>query len=239
MEKNKTAVIIPSYNESASLKILVNKIFKNLKGAKIIIVDDSPKKENQRIKNLIKKLNNKDIQLISRTKKLGRGSAVMEGLLKALKNKKTRYFFEMDSDLSHKPEEFKLFIDKFKAEPSDLIIGSRYLKDSKLINWSRKRILFSKFINILLGLFLGLNISDYTNGFRLYNRKAVEFLVKTKTKSKGFILLSETAFKLKQKGFKISEVPTTFLERRYGQSSVGPNEFINALVGVLKIKLDL
>ncbi len=236
MNKINIAVIVPSYNESASLKILVNKLLKHLKEVKIIIVDDSSKIENQKIKNLIGNLNNKNIKLISRDKKLGRGSAVIDGFIEALKNKNIQYFFEMDSDLSHKPEEFNLFINKINKESFDLIIGSRYLKESKLINWSKKRIISSKIINKMLDLLLKLNISDYTNGFRLYNRKAIKYLVKAKLKSKGFIVLSETALKLNQKGFKISEVPITFMERRYGQSSVGPGEFINAIIGILKIK---
>lgn len=237
MAKSSIAVIIPSYNESANLKILINKIDKNLRNPKIIIVDDSKVSENKKILQIVSNINNKRIKVITRQKKLGRGSAVNTGFAEALKDKSIKYFFEMDSDLSHKPEEFYIFLDKIAEEACDLVIGSRYLKGSNLANWSKKRIFYSKIINTLLNSFLGLNISDYTNGFRLYNRKAVEFLTKTKFKTKGFILLSESAVKLRSNGFIISEVPSTFLERKYGQSSTGPNEFISALVGVLKIKL--
>lgn len=237
MTTKNIAIVIPSYNESLNLKILINSILKNLRGSTIIIVDDSSVIDNQKIKIIIENIANNKIKLFSRQKKLGRGSAVIEGFIEALKDKKLKYFFEMDSDLSHKPEECYLFLEKIKKENCDLVIGSRYLKDSNVTNWSKKRIVSSKIINKMLNLILGINISDYTNGFRLYNRQAVKYLTKIEIKSKGFIVLSETAFKLKQKGFKISEVPTTFLERKYGQSSVGPGEFINALTGVLKIRL--
>lgn len=230
------AFIIPSYNESQNIIPLINKIRKYFPKSKIIIVDDSNTREKIKIKKLLSKQKDKGVSYFPRNKKMGRGSAVIEGLQTALKDKNITHFFEMDADLSHNPKEARKFISKMKKDNSDLIVGSRYLSGSEILKWARWRVVMSKIINKFLSLLLGLKLSDYTNGYRLYNRKSVEFLTNIKLVSKGFIVLSETAYKLKKNGFKISEVPTTFVERQYGKSSYGNRELITALVNILIVR---
>ena len=229
-------IIIPSYNEVKNIPILIKRINKELPGVFIFIVDDSDIKENNKLKLFIKK--KKKINLISRFKKEGRGSAVLLGFKNALRNKKIKYFFEMDSDLAHDPREFQRFINEIKVFPYDLIIGSRYKSGGKIINISKDRTILSRVINVSLYIWLGIKISDYTSGFRLYSRKAVEYIVKSKIESKGFIALSEIAYKLSNAGFKISEVPITWNYRIYGKSNVNFKELFISLFYVIKIRLD-
>ena len=235
-------IIIPSYNEAANIEILTKRIFLYLPEAKIIIVDDSNPKENSSIKKYVRERNppagGKKIILISRLKKLGRGSAVIDGLKEMLKNKSINYFFEMDADLAHNPQDFQKFLVSMKSTKADLVIGSRYLEKSKIIKWPLKRLILSKIINTFINIWLGLKLSDYTNGFRLYNRKAVDFLIKAKLKEKGFIALSEIAFKLKKNKFKIAEVPINFTDRKYGKSSAGVGEFAWSLIGIIRIRFN-
>ena len=228
------AVIIPSYNEARNLSILIKKICKELLGVNIVIVDDSTPSENQKLKGIVK--DQKTITLISRLKKSGRGSAVLDGFTEALKDKNTKYMFEMDSDLAHNPEEMVRFLRKIGDENFDLIIGSRYLPGGKVINIPRNRVILSKIINKFLRILLGVKISDYTGGFRLYSRDAVKFLTNSKLKSTGFITLSEIVYKLNQRGFKIGEVPITVHNRKHGKSNVNVREYINSLFFVLKMR---
>lgn len=235
-----TSVIIPSFNEAKNVQLLIKKIFTYLPKAKIIIVDDSEIEENKRLKKILSsdsKLINGNILLISRLKKMGRGSAVIAGLKEMLKTKSINYFFEMDADLAHDPKDFEKFLRAIKSKNADLIIGSRYLDESKIIKWPLKRLILSRIINFFLNIWLGLKLSDYTNGFRLYNRKSVKFLANIKLKEKGFIALSEIAFKLKNNNFDIAEVPINFTDRTYGKSSAGAKEFISALIGIVRIKM--
>lgn len=122
------------------------------------------------------------------------------------------------------------------SSKTDLVIGSRYLNKSRITKWPLKRLILSKIINFFINKWLGLKLSDYTNGFRLYNRKAVEFLTKVPLKEKGFIALSEIAYRLKKNNFKISEVPIVFTDRTYGKSSAGLKEFVASLIGIVRIK---
>ena len=237
MKLSSLAFIIPSYNESQNIFLLLNKISSLYPDSQIIIIDDSIPNEKRKIKKLLTRFpKKKNITYLPREKKMGRGNAVLTGFILALKNKNIKYMFEIDADLSHDPEEAKRFISKIKNNNYDLIIGSRYLKESKIIKWVRWRIIMSKIINKFLNILLDLNLSDYTNGYRLYNRKAVEFLCSIDLQSDGFILLSETAYKLNKNGFKISEVPTTFVERKFGKSTVGNRELVSSLVRILLIR---
>lgn len=231
---NNFAVVVPSYNESENISILISRINKELKNVLIIIVDDSVKEENEKIKNTIKKFRN--IKLITRLKKSGRGSAVLIGFKEALRNKKIDYIFEMDSDLAHDPKEFSRFIKEVEVYPYDLIIGSRYKSGGKIDNISPNRTIMSRLINYFLYFWLNIKISDYTSGFRLYSRDAVKYLLKTKIEAKGFIALSEIAHKLSKKNFKISEVPITWNYRIYGKSNVNFNELVVSLFHVVKMK---
>ena len=230
------AVVIPSYNEVKNIGILIKGIFKELPGVKIIIVDDSSKSENEKLKLMVKSKGR--VVLISRLKKGGRGSAVLEGFREVLKDKATEYVFEMDSDLAHDPKEMGRFIKKKNEGTCDFIIGSRYLPGGKIINIAPNRTIMSRLINKFLYYWLGIHLSDHTSGFRLYSRRAVEFLVKAKLKAKGFIALSESAYKLYLAGFKVKEVPITWNFRIYGKSTVNGKELFNSLSFVLAMKLE-
>ncbi len=228
----KIAIIIPTYKEILNITILVKRILTIFPKSKIIIVDDSPREENKTLQKHFQKY--KDIvSIYSRFNKYGRGSAVITGFKEALKDKTIDFFFEMDADLAHDPEEIINFLKK--RNKADLIIGSRYLYESKITRWPLRRLIMSKAINFFLRMWLGLNLSDYTNGFRMYNRKSLEFLCVVPLKEKGFVSLSEIAYKLNCAGFKIAEVPISFTDRRFGKSNAGIREHFNSLIGVMRI----
>lgn len=234
MEKN-IFIVIPSYKEGENIRLLLKKIFTHLSHARVIIIDDSPESEHDEMKRVMEKIKNAEV--VWRNKKSGRGSAVMDGFRIGLEKYKYNLFFELDADLSHDPKEFDTFLKKQQSTHADLVIGSRYLPQSKIINWPAKRLILSKVINKTLNMLLGLGITDYTNGFRLYNKRAVKFLLDNPPKEKGFITLSETAYLLKKSGHLITEVPITFTDRKHGKSSAGVREFLGSLRAVVRIRL--
>jgi dolichol-phosphate mannosyltransferase len=235
MKSNKSiSIVIPSYNEVKNISILIRQIRHYLPGSNIIIVDDSSIEENKKLKASIK---NKNIVLISRLKKLGRGSAVLMGFKKAITNKNIDYVFEMDSDLAHDPKEFRRFINEVSVYPYDLVIGSRYKSGGKIVNISPNRTIMSRVINNFLYFWLNIKISDYTSGFRLYSSRSIKFILKKKLKASGFIALSEIAYLLYKNGYSISEVPITWNFRRYGKSNVNLRELISSFVFVVRLRL--
>ena len=95
-------IIIPTYNEKENIFKLTNKLLKLYPNSRIFIVDDT---KNYNLKKYF--IKNKKINYIFRKNKKGRGSAVIDGFKKAIKNRKIKVFIEMDADFSHKPEDIK------------------------------------------------------------------------------------------------------------------------------------
>ena len=232
------SLIIPTYNEHENIVELINKIKNNLDiknfKFKIFIIDDSPKNI---ILNYLKN-HTQNVDYIYRGKKLGRGSAVLEGIKYALKTKYTDIIIEMDADHSHDPAELNSKIEIFKKQKCDLLIASRYAKKSKIIGWPISRKILSFCSNILTKTLLKIPVSDYTNGYRFYSKSAAEHISrKCGNIGDGFIVLSEILLELHINNFKLDETDTNFRNRTKGLSSVNIRLIINSLIGLVKLYL--
>ena len=228
----KIAIIIPTFNELDNIEDLINKISKNIPESSIFIIDDT---KDPDIGNLIT-LKNLKAKYFHRENSKGRGSAVLFGLNEALKENKFDIFVEMDADFSHNPDELRKNIEKIIKSDLDLLIASRYLKNSKIINWSLQRRVLSKFSNFLARILLGIKLNDFTNGFRFYSKKASEKITKKCGNiGDGFILLSEIIVVLNNNSFKIEETDTIFINRVRGESSVNTRLVLASLYGIIKL----
>ncbi len=228
----KVTIVIPTYNEEKNIFKLTKDLFKILPNSLIYVVDDT---KNSSVGKILQK--NKKIKYFLRKNKKGRGSAVLYGLRKSLKNK-CNTFIEMDADFSHRPKEIKKNLNIFKKKKLDLLVSSRYLPDSKIYNWSISRRIFSILANFLAKLLLRVKVTDYTNGFRIYSRKSANLIVKKCGNiGDGFIVLSEILLTINTNGLKIDEVPSIFINRKRGESSVNFLLIIQSLIGVIKLYL--
>ena len=227
-------IIIPTYNEEDNIIYLIKDIFKYVPKSIITIVDDS---KNNLILSLIKKENfKKKVNYFHRKNSRGRGSAVLFGFKKVIKNNVKQTFIEMDADFSHKPSELRKNIKKFNNNKNDLLIASRYLPKSKILNWSFSRRIFSKLSNILAKKILKINVSDYTNGFRIYSKEAINLIIKKCGKiGDCFIVLSEILLIIDLNNLKINEVSSTFINRKRGESSVNIKLIMQSLYGLIKL----
>lgn len=229
---NSVGVVIPAYKEKDNLVRLCDAIINNIANSTILIVDDSPDLESLKI---IKGQAYNQVNIIHRDMKGGRGSAVILGLSTLIKSK-LDYYIEMDADFSHPPEQLNEIINFAKNKNLDLLIASRYMKSSKILNWPLSRRLFSKFSNFVAKLLLQVPVSDYTNGYRLYSHKAaVEIVQSCGQRGAGFIALSEILVCLYYKKFRVGEVSTVFVNRVRGESSLSKTEVFNAVTGLVKI----
>jgi len=227
----KILVIIPTYNEQDNIIELINKLFFLKLNLDILVIDDGADNTENLIKE--KQLKQPGLFLIKRQSKSGRGTAVLEGLKYGLK-KDYDFFVEMDADISHQPEELPALLNL--AGTNTIVIGSRYVRGSKIINWSLRRRIFSKLANLYAGLILKIGIKDYTNGFRVYGREAIEKLEFEKIKSTGYIVLSEIAYQLFKKGVKFAENKIIFINRKRGNSNFSLKEIKESFLSVLRIK---
>lgn len=231
----KGIVIIPTYNERENIERLVTEILELALDIRILVVDDnSPDGTGKVVDQMVREYDR--VEVIHRKGKRGRGSACLEGFKKALKEK-VDYIVEMDADFSHDPKELPKLIEGIRKY--DVVIGSRYLKGSRIVNWGIKRILFSRLANFYARRVLEIPISDYTNGYRCYKKKALAQLDFGLIHTTGYIVLSETAYQLYKKGFSFGEIPILFVNRRRGESNLTFREIWSAFGAVLSIRCNL
>ena len=231
--KDNFSIIIPTFNEKENLITLIPGLKELYPDAPIFIVDDNSQDGTSSfIGNISQKF--PQISLISRKTKLGRGSAVIDGLKTALLTANTDYYLELDADFSHQPSEIKRLLDKKNS--GTLVIGSRYTKGSVIINWPKYRQILSYLANIYIRTILKIPLHDFTNGFRLYPKKAADIIVRTNPAEKGFTTLSETAYILYRHHFKFTEVPITFINRKLGKTKISPQEYLKFLASIIRIR---
>ena len=235
--KDNCLIIIPTYNEAENIKAVINKIFSLNDNNSILVVDDnSPDGTSNIVENLTKDYTGK-LFLITREKKDGLGSAYKVGFKWALKQNFS-YIFEMDADLSHDPNEIKKLKRFLINNECDVAIGSRYLEGVSVVNWPLSRIFLSYFANIYVRLITCLPVNDSTSGFVGYSNKALSSLDINKIKFNGYAFQIEMKFKLWKKKFKLKEHQIIFVNREYGDSKMNKNIIFEAIIGVVKLKLN-
>jgi dolichol-phosphate mannosyltransferase len=232
----RNVLVLPCYNELDSLALLIPRILENLsKSDLVIICDDSPREINQQIMNVCFSIQEKfpaALGFSTASSKMGRGAAVRRGMQIAVDScPNFRYLLECDADQSHQLADILEMI--YTDEESDLFVGSRFLPRSKIEGWPILRVVFSRTLNWLLPRIFNLDITDLTNGLRRYSHRAVRAILSKPVFTSSFIHLSEQAIVIMKEGYVIRELPTTFVNRKLGSSSVGVNELLNSFIGLL------
>lgn len=230
-----TIVIIPTYNEIENVERMVRTVMAFEKDFHILFVDDnSPDGTANKVEELQLEFAGR-IHLEKRSGKLGLGTAYIHGF-KWTFDKDYEYIFEMDCDFSHDPNDLIRLYNACAIEGADLSIGSRYCKGGKVKNWPLKRVLMSYFASVYVRIILWINIKDTTAGFKCYRKKVLETINLDAITFKGYAFQICMKYAAKKHGFKIIEVPITFIDRQYGVSKMNSGIFKEAFFGVWKMR---
>jgi len=215
----KRLVIIPTFNESENIKVLVPRIIKYIPNASVLVVDDgSPDGTSEVVKGLQKSF--PGLYLEQRVKKSGLGSAYRFGFKWGLE-RDFEELIEMDADMSHRVRDLSKMIERKNIEPSvGLVIGSRWIKGGSTINWPKRREILSRAANLYVRLMLGMGVNDSTAGFRIYSAELLRKIPLDTIKSEGYSFQIEMTRAAKRAKGKIVEVPITFRERESGVSKM-------------------
>lgn len=234
----KNLVIIPTYNEIENIEKMVRKVFSLETTFHLLIVDDgSPDGTATKVKVLQQEFS-EQLHLEEREGKLGLGTAYLHGFLWGLA-RGYDYLFEMDCDFSHNPDDLERLLQACK-DGADLSIGSRYVKGGKVQNWPLGRLMLSYFASWYVRMILWIGIKDTTAGFKCYHRSVLEAINFDAVEFKGYAFQICMKYAAKKHGFKVVEVPITFIDREYGESKMSTGIFKEAIFGVWKMRrLDL
>ena len=200
----------------------------------MLIVDDgSPDGTGNIIKGLQAEFNGR-LHLMERKGKLGLGTAYIAGFKWALQHEYD-YIFEMDADFSHNPDDLERLYEAC-TQGADVAVGSRYIKGGKLVNWPWDRIFISKGGAMYTRLITRMPVNDPTAGFVCYSRKVLSALPLDEIHFIGYAFQIEMKYRTWKKGFRIKEVPITFVDRTEGVSKMSSGIIKEAMYGVWKMR---
>lgn len=228
----KSIIIIPTYNEKENIGKLIEEIRKLNRDFHVLIIDDNSPDGTGRIANGLAGKHS-EVSVIHRRGKLGLGTAYITGFKYALENNYD-LIFTMDADFSHQPKYLIGLLEKTKEY--DLVIGSRYIKDGRIQNWSLHRLILSRGANIYVRMVTRLPIFDSTGGFNCYRREVLEKIDMDTIISDGYAFQIEMKYKLWKKGFSLKEVPITFIDRTRGTSKISKRIIFQAFFLVWKLR---
>jgi len=231
-------VIIPTYNEKENIENMVRKVFSLPADFDLLIVDDgSPDGTADIVKRLMEEFPGK-LHIEERKGKLGLGTAYIHSFKWGLK-RSFEYFFEMDCDFSHNPDDLLRLYAAAKDDGADVAIGSRYVKGGKVDNWPIGRILMSYFASVYVRIVLWMNIMDTTAGFKCYRRKVLETIDLDDVQFVGYAFQIEMKYRAWRKKFHLVEVPITFTDRIAGSSKMSTGIFKEAFIGVVQMRFKI
>ncbi len=227
-------IIIPTFNEIDNVENMVRAIFNESLDCHILFIDDnSPDGTASKIISLQQEFNGK-LFLEQRSGKLGLGTAYIHGFKYCLE-RGYGYIFEMDCDFSHNPSDL-IRLKNACEKGADVAIGSRYCKGGKIVNWPVSRWMMSYFASVYVRLILWINIKDTTAGFKCYKRSVLESIKLDNIPFKGYAFQVCMKYAAKKNGFRLTEVPITFVDREFGESKMSTKIFKEAFFGVWKMK---
>lgn len=230
---SKNLVIIPTYNEKENIESILQVVMDLRTNFDVLVVDDgSPDGTAGLVKAF--QQNFPQIHILERSGKLGLGTAYIAGFKWALE-RDYDYIFEMDADFSHKPADLERLLEAC-LNGADMSIGSRYVQDGDVKNWTLDRIILSKGAAIYVNSVLWLGVKDCTAGFVCYHKSVLQAIDLDEIRFIGYAFQIEMKYTAQKLGFKLAEVPIAFEDRKLGTSKMSMGIFNEAFTGVWKMR---
>lgn len=214
---------------------MIRKVYSLDKVFHILIVDDgSPDGTAEIVKALQQEFEGK-LFIEEREGKLGLGTAYIRGFQWGIQ-REYGYVFEMDADFSHNPDDLVRLYEACHEGGADVAVGSRYVKGGKVVNWPANRIMMSYFASVYVNIILWIGIRDCTAGFKCYKIDVLKAIDFSNIEFVGYAFQIEMKYNAKRLGFKVKEIPITFIDREFGDSKMSMGIFKEAFWGVLKMR---
>lgn len=233
-----TLITIATYNEIENVPELVEEIFRHVKDAHLLVIDDnSPDGTGEWCDDHAKK--DPRVNCLHRKGKMGLGTAILEGMRYAI-DQDYKYVLNMDADFSHHPRylpELIAGMDPQVGEAVDVMIGSRYVPGGGIEGWPPHRHFMSRGVNFYARRLLSLKPKDCSGGYRCYRTSLLSKLDFATMRSTGYSFQEEILWRIKRLGGTFGEHPITFVDRLRGSSKIDSGEAIAALRIIMALGL--
>ncbi len=230
----RAVVCLPTYNEGENLEPMVRALGEVLpeNGGVLVVDDSSPDGTGEIADRLAAEL--AYVSVLHRPRKEGLGRAYLAGFQQALSDG-ADLILEMDCDFSHDPAAVPRLI--AAAEDADLVLGSRYVPGGSIPNWGLARRAISRGGNLYAQALLGLPQRDLTGGFKCYRRAVLETIDLDAIDAKGYAFQIETTYRALREGFRVVEIPISFVDRESGHSKMNRRIVLEAIWKVPALRL--
>ena len=227
----KAIVCLPTYNERENLEPMLRAL--GDKGVHVLVIDDSsPDGTGELADRLADELDYVDV--LHRERKEGLGPAYLAGFRRALADG-ADLVLEMDCDFSHKPKDAPRLV--AAAAEADVVLGSRYVPGGAVSNWGVLRRFVSAGGSWYARIVLGVSVRDLTGGFKCYRRAVLETIDLDAIHAKGYAFQIETTYRALRAGFRVVEIPITFVDREAGGSKMSKTIVAEAIWRVPVLRL--
>ncbi|MDM4719208.1 polyprenol monophosphomannose synthase [Micromonospora sp. WMMA1363] len=217
-EVGRVLVVIPTYNEADNLTQIVDRVHQAAPAVDVLVADDNSPDGTGALADALAGTDPR-VHVLHREGKQGLGAAYLAGFGWA-RDRGYDAVVEMDADGSHAPEDLPALLSA--ARDADVVIGSRWTRGARVLNWPLRRLLLSRCGNLYARLALGMPVSDATGGYRVYRLSALAAIDLESVCSQGYSFQVELSRLAHQAGVRIVEVPITFAERERGSSKMSP-----------------
>ena len=219
-------VIIPTYNEARNLSSILTRIRAAVPAAHVLVADDNSPDGTGRLADELARADD-HLHVLHRLGKEGLGAAYLAGFEWGLEHG-YRVLVEHDADGSHQPEQLLALLDALGS--ADRVKGSRYVPGGKVVNWPKSRELLSRGGSLWTRLMLGLPVKDATGGFNAFRAETLRGIGLDNIASAGYCFQVDLTWRAYRAGYRVVEVPITFVEREFGESKMNQRIVIEALL---------
>ena len=222
----RACVCLPTYNERENLEPMLRTLAGVL-GAddRVLVIDDnSPDGTGAIADRLAGELAFVDV--LHRPQKDGLGPAYLAGFHRALADG-AELILEMDCDFSHDPQDIPRLIDAMRD--ADVALGSRYVEGGAIRNWGVVRRFVSFGGSAYARILLGTSLHDLTGGFKCFRRRVLETIDLDAVTARGYAFQIDLTYRALRAGFRVVEVPITFVDRAHGGSKMSRSIVLEAI----------
>ena len=161
------SVVIPCYNEEATIEALINLVLDSPWVAEIIVVDDGSK---DRSREILATVNDPKVRVVLHDVNNGKGAALRTGFQHAT----SEFVIVQDADLEYDPSEYPLVLEPLLDDRADVVFGSRFLSGRPhrvLYFWHS---LGNKFLTLMSNMFTDLNLTDMETCYKCFRREVIQ-----------------------------------------------------------------
>ena len=219
------SVVIPCYNEEATIDALINLVLDSPWVAEIIVVDDGSK---DRSREILATVNDPKVRVVLHDVNKGKGAALRTGFQHAT----SEFVIVQDADLEYDPSEYPLVLEPLLDDRADVVFGSRFLSGRPhrvLYFWHS---LGNKFLTLMSNMFTDLNLTDMETCYKCFRREVIQSIT---IEEDRFGFEPEITAKLAKMRIRIFEVGISYSGRTYDEGKkIGWRDGVRAVYCIVR-----